>query len=198
MVALLKYTLGSDYKLNEDFPLNPENKIIGTEQTVLDFWKWGFSNILTNNLRGIFAEFLVGTALGSLNQSRVEWDAFDLVYKDKKVEVKSSAYIQAWHKDKYSNISFNIGAKKEYNYETNKYSPTVKRNADIYVFCLLKEKDVELIDALNIKQWKFYVVLTKELDNHFPQQKTISLTSLKKVTQPSTYEDLKKTVDDLL
>lgn len=184
--------------MNNDFPLKPESKIIGTDQTVLDFWQWGFSNILTNNLRGIFAEFLVGTALGCLNQARVEWDSFDLVYNDLKIEVKSSAFIQAWHKEKYSNIIFNIGSRKEYDYETNKYSATVKRNADIYVFCLLKEKSIELIDPLNVTQWEFFVALTKELDMHFPHQKTISLSSLKKITQPSTYGNFKKTIDDLL
>lgn len=99
--------------MNNDFPLKPESKIIGTDQTVSDFWQWGFSNILTNNLRGIFAEFLVGTALGCLNRARVEWDSFDLVYNDLKIEVKSSAFIQAWHKEKYSNIIFNIGSRKE-------------------------------------------------------------------------------------
>ncbi|SIQ01242.1 hypothetical protein SAMN05878482_10175 [Peribacillus simplex] len=98
--------------MNNDLPLKSETPILGTDHTMLEFWQWDFSNILTNNLSGIFAEFLIGTALGCLNQIRVEWDAFDLVYKGMKIEVKSSAYIQAWHKEKYSNISFSIGAKK--------------------------------------------------------------------------------------
>ncbi|WHY55745.1 hypothetical protein [Peribacillus simplex] len=184
--------------MNNDIPLKSETPILGTDHTILDFWQWGFSKILTNNLRGIFAEFLIGTALGCLNQLRVEWDAFDLVYKDMKIEVKSSAYIQAWHKEKYSNISFSIGAKKEYDYETNTYSPTIKRHADIYVFCLLKEKNLELIEPLNTTQWEFYVALTKDLDIHFPHQKTISLSSLKKIAQPSTYEELKQIIDGLV
>ena len=142
----------------------------------------GFSNILTNNLRGIFAEFLVGTALCSLSQSHVEWDAFDLVYNEIKIEVKSATYIQSWHSDPFSNNSFGIGLKKVYDYETNKYNPGAKRHADIYVFCLLKEKDVDLIDPLDMKQWEFYVVLTKELDQHFPYQVGIFLYSLEIIT----------------
>jgi hypothetical protein len=47
-------------KLNNYVLLNSDILILGTDQTMLDFWQWGFSNILTNNLRGIFAEFLVG------------------------------------------------------------------------------------------------------------------------------------------
>lgn len=179
------------------FFLKPDKQIIGTDQSVLDFWRWGFSNILTNNLRGIFAEFLVGSALGCLNTPRIEWDAFDLVYADLKIEVKSSSYIQAWHSGKYSTISFNIGAKKKYDYETNIYSAIPERHADIYVFCLLKEKNTEYIDPLDVKQWEFYVLWTKELNQIFPCQKTISLSSLKKIAQPITYEQLKAAVDHL-
>ncbi|MGD6790352.1 hypothetical protein ACQCT3_10825 [Sutcliffiella horikoshii] len=47
-----------------------------------------------------------------MNQHRVEWDLFDLVYEELKIEVKSSAFIQAWHKNRYSTISFTIGAKR--------------------------------------------------------------------------------------
>lgn len=184
--------------MSKDWHLDPSAPITGTDQMILDFWQWGFSNILMNNLRGVFAEFLVGTALGCLQQSRVEWDTFDLVYNGMKIEVKSSAYIQAWHKDKYSNISFNIGAKREYDYTTNRYGEEVKRHADMYVFCLLEEKNLERIDPLQTTQWKFYVVLTKELDLHFPYQKTISLSSVARITNPCTYEELKATVDGLL
>ncbi|WP_417898031.1 hypothetical protein ABN702_17415 [Bacillus haimaensis] len=183
--------------MSDEFLLKPESKIMGTNQTILDFWQWGFSNLRTNNLRGILAEFIVGTALGCLNQPRVEWDAFDLIYNEMKVEVKSSAYIQAWHKDKFSNISFGIGATREYDYETNQFSPTVKRQADIYVFCVHKEKNIELIDPLNLTQWEFYVTLTTELDQYFPHQKTVSLSSLKRIAKPSTYETLKKVINNL-
>jgi hypothetical protein len=183
--------------LNNKVPLNPGTKILGTEQTVLDFWKWGFSDILTNSLRGIFAEFLVGAALGSLNQSRIEWDAFDLQFNDKKIEVKSAAYIQAWYSGKPSKISYNIGAKKEYDYKSNKYSSAAARNADLYVFCLLKEKNPESINPLDTSQWEFYVVLTDELNNHFPNQKTITLSSLKRIATAISYRDLSEVINNL-
>ncbi|WP_260320478.1 hypothetical protein [Peribacillus simplex] len=91
-----------------------------------------------------------------------------------------------------------MGQKKEYDYGTNKNSPTIKRHADINVFCLLKEKNLELIEPLNMTQWEFYIVLTKDLDMHFPHQKTISLNSLKKIAHPCIYEELKQTVDGIL
>ncbi|TCN20476.1 hypothetical protein [Mesobacillus foraminis] len=178
--------------------LNPEDRIPGTDQTVIDFWRWGFSNIQTNSLRGIFAEFLVGAAIGALHESRVEWESFDLQYKDKKIEVKSAAYIQDWYSGHPSKISFGIGAKREYDYKTNKYSPDAKRNADIYVFCLLKETNPEIINTLDTSQWEFYVVPTHDLDHWYPQQKTISLSSLARIAEPVSYKGLQETIERII
>ncbi len=64
----------------------------------------GVSDLLSNRNRSIFAEFLVGAALGVLDKPRVEWDAFDLIYQGKKIEVKSSAYLQSWQQNSPSRI----------------------------------------------------------------------------------------------
>ena len=191
-------TKGGVTVVDNEIPLDPKTEIAGTDLTILDFWQWGFSNILTNSLRGIFAEFLVGSALGALNLPRIEWDAFDLKFKDKKIEVKSAAYIQAWYRGTLSKISFNIGAKKEYDYNTNTYSGEAARNADIFTFCLLKEKDQELINPMDTSQWEFYVVTTGELNKLYPHQKTISLSSLRKICAPILYQDLKYVMNGIV
>jgi hypothetical protein len=183
--------------LNTNQPFRPEDTIVGTDLTILDFWKWGFSNLLTNSLRGIFAEFLVGAAIGAIHQSRIEWDAFDLKYNNKKIEVKSSSYIQAWYSGTFSKISFSIGARKEYDYTLNKYSDTPMRHADIYVFCLLKEKNPDSINPLNTDQWEFYIVSTEKLNEQYPHQKTITLSSLNKLAEPVLYKDLHKFISKL-
>lgn len=177
--------------------LSADTKISGTNYSVVDFWSWGFSDLLMNSLRGIFAEFLVGSALGILQSPRIEWDAYDLVYNDKKIEVKSSAYIQSWHRGKYSTISFDIGAKKSYSYDTHTYSENAVRSADIYVFCLLKEKDESIINVLNTEQWSFYIVPTETLDNFYSCQKRISLKSLEKISKAVSYSNLKKTINKI-
>lgn len=83
--------------------LSGTEKIGGFENlTVNDFWSWAYSDILSNRNRSILAEFVVATALGEFNNPRVEWDAVDLRYRDKKIEVKSAAYIQSWHQTKLS------------------------------------------------------------------------------------------------
>ncbi|TPF14225.1 hypothetical protein [Priestia megaterium] len=177
--------------------LSADTKISGTNYSVVDFWSWGFSDLLMNSLRGIFAEFLVGSALDILQSPRIEWDAYDLVYSNKKIEVKSSAYIQSWHTGKYSTISFDIGAKKPYSYDTHTYSENAVRSADIYVFCLLKEKDESIINVLNTEQWSFYIVPTETLDNFYSCQKRISLKSLDKICKAVSYSNLRETVNKI-
>ena len=50
-----------------------------TNYNLLDFWRWSVSDILSNATRGIFAEFVVGTAIGLNPENlRNEWDAYDL------------------------------------------------------------------------------------------------------------------------
>ncbi|MBG9451753.1 hypothetical protein ABE67_18910 [Cytobacillus firmus] len=178
--------------------LSDETKICGTDKTLIDFWNWGFSDLLSNSLRGVFAEFLVGSALDCLNQKRIEWDAYDLIYRGKKIEVKSAAYVQSWHTDTFSKISFNIGAKREYSYTTRKYSTEIRRHADVYIFCLLKEQDIDTLDPLNVSHWEFYIVLTKILDERFPSQKTISLSSLSKIAKPVRYGEIKPKIEGII
>ena len=67
--------------------------------TVGDFWAWAYSDILNNVDRAVFAEFVVGMALGVTDAPRVEWDDVDLRYRGKNIEVKSAAYVQSWHQE---------------------------------------------------------------------------------------------------
>jgi hypothetical protein len=50
----------------------------------------------------------VGSAFGVLNKPRVEWDAVDLRYGNKTIEVKCSAYLQSWKNDPSSIVIFDI------------------------------------------------------------------------------------------
>ena len=72
-------------------------------------WRWSASELLGNTLRGVLAEYPVAVDLGVANGIRTEWDAFDPQTSDgTTVEVKSGAYVQAWHQDRPSKISFGI------------------------------------------------------------------------------------------
>ena len=167
-------------------------------KTLGDFWSWGFSNILSNATRGVFAEFIVGCALGAIDKPRVEWDAYDFIYKGKGIEVKSSAYIQSWRQIRPSHITFDIAPKRSLNANTNAYDGSPGRSADCYVFCLFKELDEEKVDVLDISQWEFYVLSTEFINQKLGKQKSISLNPLRKLCNPVSFEGIKPNVDKIL
>tara|TARA_R110000765_G_scaffold335086_2_gene425433 strand:- start:326 stop:901 length:576 start_codon:yes stop_codon:yes gene_type:complete len=160
-----------------------------------EFWKWNQSNLLENRTRGILAEFIVKQALNIDNNIRVEWDSYDLITKEGiKIEVKSAAYIQSWIQKKYSDISFGIAPAKMDPIHPL-YDGTSKRWSDLYIFCVLENKDQETINPLNLNQWVFYVLKTEILDLKVPNQKTIGLNSLLKL-QPAkcNFNELKTAI----
>ena len=78
----------------------------GTDAKVVDFWRFALSNLRMNNARGYLAEFLVAKAVGSTGL-RIEWDPYDVLAPDgTTIEVKTSAYLQAWDQYKLSTIQF--------------------------------------------------------------------------------------------
>lgn len=164
---------------------------------LLDFWRWSVSDILSNATRGRFAEFIVGTAIGlNLDKIRDEWNAYDLKTENGiKIEVKSAAYIQSWKQNKYSSISFSIKPSRMWEGVTSNQRGILKRHADVYVFCHLKHKDQKTINPLKLEQWDFYVVPTIKLDNLKPNQKSITLDSLKKLATGTNYSDLKAQIE---
>src|SRR5690606_19809719 len=103
--------------------------------SVLDFWKWSVSDLLSNATRGILAEFIVATATGvDLNTVRDEWGAFDLETREGiKIEVKSAAYLQTWNQSKLSSINFSIKIPRLWDNETNMASSIRLRPSDVYV-----------------------------------------------------------------
>ncbi|MGI8546483.1 MAG: hypothetical protein ACR2M1_03985 [Gemmatimonadaceae bacterium] len=147
-----------------------------------DFWKWSGADLLSNTMRGLVAEFLVACDLGVTDQPRVEWNAFDLMTREgAKVEVKSAAYLQSWWQDRHSDIRFGIASTKGWNRETNKSDEMSMRQADVYVFALLATKDKARVDPLDVEQWEFYILLTETLNSAIPDQRTIGLTTLRRL-----------------
>jgi len=171
-----------------------ENTKIG--YTLLDFWRWSVSDILSNATRGRFAEFIVGTAIGlKIENLRDEWDAFDLKTEDGiKIEVKSASFIQSWRQDKYSTINFSIKEAAHLDNVDSIKRGEAKRHADIYVFCLLKHKDQLSIDPLKLDQWEFYVLPTTQLNNYERGKSSIALSSLQKLTDKIGYNKLKEKI----
>ena len=152
---------------NENLPIN-----------ILSFWQWSNSELLGNALRGIFAEFIIGSAIDMLDSLREEWDSYDLVTKNGlKIEVKSSSYLQSWKQSKLSNIIFGIQPTVAWD-SMNHRSTEKIRQSDIYIFCVLAHKDKETVNPINLSQWDFYILETKVLNERVKMQKSITLSSL--------------------
>lgn len=163
--------------------------------TVLDFWRWGCSDLVSNATRAVIAEFLVASAIGVSGGVREEWSAFDLLGTDgTRIEIKASAYIQGWYQDDLSRPVFSCKPSRGWSRTTGEMSNEIKRQADVYVFCLHAHCDQETLDVLDVAQWEFYVVPTVVLDERTRSQHSITLPSLKKLTDAVSYADIEGAV----
>lgn len=126
--------------------------------TVGDFWRWAFSDLKDNVLRGVLAEFLVGTALGIDLDVRENWAAYDLETPDGiTVEVKSTAYLQGWDQKSLSRLTFSRLRSRNWK-PIDGYDSEATYSADVYVFCIQKATSHQEYDPLNIDQWEFRVL----------------------------------------
>ena len=164
--------------------------------SLLDFWRWSVSDILSNATRGRFAEFIVASAIGvDLKQVRDEWQAYDLVSPEGvKIEVKSSAFVQSWNQVRPSVITFSIRPSRYWDANSNKQAKVPQRHADAYVFCLLAHLDKSTIDPMKMDQWKFFVVPTLALDGYKRSQSSITLKSLEKLSSAIEYGEIRSAV----
>lgn len=147
-----------------------------------DFWRWAHSVFLSNAQRGVLAEYIVGRALNCLSEKRVEWDAHDHLMRDgTTIEVKSSAYIQSWNQKRPSDIRFDIARKQSWVAETNTFKDKRERTADVYIFCVLAEKNRQRIDPLDLNQWFFMALASDAINDKLSDQKSVGLSTLKNI-----------------
>jgi len=155
---------------------------------------------VSNATRGRLAEFIVAHGLGIATSAgiRDEWAAFDLVTPaGVKVEVKSAAFVQSWHQERLSPISFRTPATLAWDPETNQHNHEARRQADVYGFALLSHTDKATIDPLNVDQWRFFVLPTSVLNARARSQHSITLRSLKTLCgQPIEFARLGSAVTD--
>lgn len=150
---------------------------------LLGFWQWSASDLIANTARGVVAEYLVAVALGSdVTGVRDPWAAFDLrTSSGIKVEVKSAAYLQSWHQERPSAVSFRTPRTRAWDPATNRLANEPKRQADVYVFALLAHRDKTTLNPMDARQWEFYVVATGVLDKRTRSQHSITLATLRRL-----------------
>lgn len=146
------------------------------------------SNLVTNNVRGYLAEFLVAKAVGA-SGPRVEWDAFDVLTPEGvKVEVKSAGHLQAWRQRRLSRISFGSMVGRTWTPEDGE-SAEATLNADVYVFAVQTATRHEDYDVLDVGQWEFYVVRRAAIEG--TGYRSIGMATLRTLVDgPVPYADL--------
>ena len=165
--------------------------------SVQDFWQWAYSDLKANNVRGVFSEWLVAQILGlTLSEPRDSWAENDLELPNgKTIEIKSSAYLQTWEQENKSKISFGGLKAQVYDYKTRDYNGISAYNPDIYIFCVQVETNPDIWNALDVTQWRFYVLSNAQMVQH--NTKSISLSVVQKLTQELTVNELKDNVNHL-
>ena len=96
-----------------------------------DFWRWAWSDLRDNTVRGVLAEFIVAAALGRTATRRKGWDNYE-VQSDSgvKVEVKASGYLQSWAQAKHSRLDFGRVAARSWDENTNDFGAEPEVRAD--------------------------------------------------------------------
>jgi hypothetical protein len=178
--------------------LAPGERLIGCDATVSDFWAWAYSDLILNIDRAVFAEFVVGCALGATTGTRRTWDCADHEYNGKKIEVKATGLAQRWRRGKQRSVpSFDIAKRvciKWGEPAVEAGAPTV-RSADCYVFCIHTELDAASANALDLSKWKFLVISKQKLNRIFGDQKSAACSVIKKYCKETNFGGLRHAVD---
>ena len=162
------------------------------------FRSWALGNLVENRSRGLFAEWLVGTALGVAGKERLEWDEADLRYRDRLIEVKASGRGQAWPQDKPSTPTFDIKQRtRSWNAQTNTIEEfdQPRRVADLYVFCLHQSYPANNDNVADLDEWTFWIVSTETIDTELGDQKTIGLSRLEQFSDSVSWGELAKKIE---
>lgn len=174
--------------------LRGDEQFLGVDASVLDFWRFAMSDLRMNNTRGYLAEFLVARALG-LETQRVEWDDYDVLWNDVKIEVKSSAYLQSWAQRAPSQIRFTGLRGRSWGDITTGLSTETTYKADVYVLCAHTTREHEAYDPLDISAWEFYVLAKSTLAELNVQ--SISLATAARLMRPVGYDELAAAIGEV-
>ena len=160
---MTKQRTGDELIVFDDMPIG---------KSLSDYWRRNASDLLNNTLRGSYCEFIVSAALGiDLSGTNDDWTPYDISFPynwvcngeardEVRIEVKSCAYLQAWRQGdgRLSNIQFSIRPTRAWD-SISGYAEEVKRQSDVYVFCLYTETVRERANPLVLDGWDFYICL---------------------------------------
>jgi hypothetical protein len=174
--------------------LEPTDAFAGIDAVAGDFWRWAFSDLRDNTVRGVLAEFLVATALGRTGTRRKAWDNYDVVSATGvRVEVKASGHLQSWSQGAHSRLSFGRMAARSWDERTGEYGAEPEVRADVFVFAVQTCKDPAAYDALAVDQWEFFVVAAGRVrESGF---KSVSIAWVRRQAEPVPFARLATAIE---
>lgn len=184
---------------------DPDVDIAGVPgKHLVDLWQWAYSDLVSNDIRGVVAEYLVGLALDCLRSPRPGWVGWDLDYGTARIEVKAAGVVQAWAPPKKPRSPvFTIGARRAWDPITNEFAPEPLRSAHVFVFCHHNSHEDDWRRVIDTGQWTFHVVSTALLNRELPKAKTVSLPVVERYCQQgdgrtTDFPGIKSAVDEIL
>jgi hypothetical protein len=178
-------------------PLDASDNLKGNGVTVGEFWAWAYSDLRSNTVRGVFAEFLVAQAVGAEQKVRDAWDAFDVLSPaGKRIEVKSSAYLQTWPQDGLSTIRFSGLTAYTVEPGSTEHSAQKEVQADLFVFALQACTAHDDYDMLDLSQWQFWAATADQV--RASGQDSVGLTWVEtNAAGPVAYDALPVLIEDV-
>lgn len=169
--------------------------------SVLDFWRFAYSQLKGKG--GALAEFFVAKALGVGKAENVNyWTAYDMAYRNKRIEVKATQYVHPWNTRISKVRTFSIEPSNDQYWDNADFASgerKLSRQSEIYVFCLNSNTSIENCDPLRLDDWIFYVVPTFTINSYCqnnPNQKKISLNVVKRLAgEGVSFDRLREAVD---
>ncbi|MDH2907924.1 MAG: hypothetical protein PXX83_07515, partial [Candidatus Nitrosotalea sp.] len=143
---------------------------------------------------GMMGQYIVAWALGIDNISNDTWQSYDLLSPNgKKIEVKTTSYLQVWKQVRKPIPQFKIRKTYAFSKDTG-YSKTNDFQADIYVLCYFFENNKEIADVTNLNQWKFWVFQRTTIELLFEKRMTVRVSELEKKFASVQATDLGKVI----
>ena len=151
--------------------------------------------IINNSHRGDIVEMMVLSALGDeWNFVGLGWHPWDLQKSSGvnrvRIQVKQCATLQVWGKTKKLIITFGWKKKApDYFFRDNPGEKIETEGwfCDVFVIGLRLEDDRNIVDQVNLDQWKFLVIPTSDLERG---QNTMLLSKALKKWKPISWTEL--------
>ncbi len=168
--------------------------------TLVDFWRWAFSDLCDDDIKGIFAEWMVRMLLGLPLQDsrRISWADSDIILPNgTRIEVKATSVWQSWKLVNEDGTPKPVRAPTALSPAKFRFAGLQARTAvspaapdalrqfksDFYVFCFHSQIDPSGWDAWNLAHWEFYMMTRQELTES-KVGNSISLAALRNVRAP--------------